>query len=503
MKKLLHIRDLLDTLYFLGQDDGTRMDEVNRGCMNGFTGSDDRDRLRHWLQARRQAETEHRLPGHLFASASTFLSIVLLFFALTAGFGGVFSFLAYTGKEPVNVLVFFALFIFIQGILAIGSALPLAFQVKAPASLSPFGVMMGHALSRIMEKGLGRLPAERRIEMLGLWRRLRSDTRAFGRTLFYLVFSRVQFFATLFACGALSAFLTRILFFDTAFGWQTTLNAAPEMVHRLAQALALPWSWCFPDGTGVPHLDAVAGSRMVLKEGIEKLSGAHLTAWWPFLAMGLLVYGVLPRGLLLLISRGSLKKAVDQEIMALPQVKLFIRVLSTPALATEVTEAHPAHAAEAELALRKKVTLGNPNQPVVHTQALTMVLVPSELADMVPRISLLVGNRVGRFSIRIVSMESPLELPDTQAPLYLIQEAWQAPIRETLDWIIALKSNMPDDLPLTVLLTGELGEETSPPPEESHVHIWTKVIAALVIPGLRVTKIEGLSIITPSQEPNP
>ncbi|SCY28789.1 DUF2868 domain-containing protein [Desulfoluna spongiiphila] len=500
MEKPFHIRDLLDTLHFLSIDEEkaetaghAEVDEANRRLVESRAGDDDRKRLERWLAARRQAdEMKNKHPGDLFGTASALLSVLLVCFAVTAGYGGVFSFLAYTGTEPVNVLVFFVLFILIQGILAAGSALPLAFRIKAPESLSPFGVMVGHLLSRAMEKGLKRLPAERRSETLGLWRRLRGNSRAFGRTLFFLLFSRVQLFATVFAAGALTAFCTRILFFDTAFGWQTTLgeSAAPQVVHRLAEGIALPWSWCFPQGVGTPTLEAVAGSRILLKEGIEGLSGAHLTAWWPFLAMGLLVYGLLPRICLLIASRRGLGKAVHRELLAWPQVRLLLDSVSGPSLATRVTEARRAEEAEAELNKRKSVTPRDNGDPGL-TPARPTVLVPEELQDMIPELTHHLAAPLMAPEIITVSMEAPAQHPKPHGRLYLVQEAWQAPIRETLDWIVDLRQSCPKHTPLTILLTGEMAEGTLDVPEEGHVNIWRKVVAALALPGLRVEVIKA------------
>jgi len=497
MKKPFYIRDLLDTLHFLSRDEQraetsghAEVDEANRRLVENLVGDGGRKRLERWLAARRKSEADGRLPGDLFCTASALLSVILVFCAVTAGYGGVFSFLAYTGTEPVNVLVFFVLFILIQGLLALGSALPLVFRIKASAHLSPFGVMMGHGLSRCVMMAMKRLPAERRTEALGLWRRLIGDSRAFGRTLFFLIFSRVQLFASLFATGALAAFITRILFFDTAFGWQTTLggNTAPEVVHRIATGVALPWAWCFPDGVGFPPLDAVVGSRILLKEGIQGLSGTHLTAWWPFLAMGLLVYGLLPRLFMLIASRRGLGNAVDRELMAWPQTRLLLESLSTPALATRVTEPHRAEEAEAELIKRKTVSPRD-NGVLSAPPARPTVLLPEELEGMVPDLAQRLAASLKSPEIIPVSLETPGQLPDPSGPLYLIQEAWQAPIRETLDWIVALKQSIPDEAPLTILLTGEITEGTIKAPEEGHVHIWRKVVAALALPGLRVEVI--------------
>lgn len=497
MEKPFHIRDLLDTLHFLSVDEEraeisghAEVDESNRRLVESQACDDDRARLAGWLSARRETAKETKRPGDLFVTASALLSAGLVGIGAITGYGGVFSFLAYSGAAPVNVLVFFVLFILIQALLATGSALPLLMKIKAPESLSPFGVMTGHLFSRAMEKAMKRLPAERRTETQGLWRRLQADSRAFGRTLFYLIFSRVQLFAVAFAVGALSAFATRILFFDTAFGWQTTIGegAAPQVVHGLAQWVALPWSWCFPDGVGVPNLDAVAGSRVLLKEGIKNLSGAHLTSWWPFLAMGLVMYGLLPRLCLLLVSQRGLKRAANRELLAAPQVRVLLEALCAHSLTTKVTESHRAEEAEAELTRRKTATPSDTTQAPAPEAPGPGVLVPEELEGMIPDLEQHLSGLLASPEIIPVSMEEPARLPDHHGRLYLVQEAWQAPIRETLDWIEELSRSC--TAPLTILLIGEVAEDALAPPEESHVHIWRKVIAALALPGLRVDVIE-------------
>ena len=95
-----------------------------------------------------------------------------------------------------------------------------------------------------------------------------------------------------FNLGVLGATLSKVVFSDMAFAWQSTLQLSPELLAELVRWVALPWSWIVPQA--YPTLSQIQGSQMVLKEGIAHLSSANLTAWWPFLCCSVAVYGLLP-----------------------------------------------------------------------------------------------------------------------------------------------------------------------------------------------------------------
>ena len=95
---------------------------------------------------------------------------------------------------------------------------------------------------------------------------------------------------------------------DLAFGWQSTLRVGAEGMGAVVSLLALPWSWLPPQWGLVPDLAQIEGSRIVLKDGIAALASADLAAWWPFLAMCLLLYAVLPRLVLLSLTHSCLRR---------------------------------------------------------------------------------------------------------------------------------------------------------------------------------------------------
>jgi hypothetical protein len=75
-----------------------------------------------------------------------------------------------------------------------------------------------------------------------------------------------QMFGICFNLGAIVTTIALEWFTDLAFGWGTALNVSPDSMHGIAQFLALPWSWLFGEGVGVPTLEQVEGTRISLKD---------------------------------------------------------------------------------------------------------------------------------------------------------------------------------------------------------------------------------------------
>jgi hypothetical protein len=73
----------------------------------------------------------------------------------------------------------------------------------------------------------------------------------------------------------------------------------PSTIHGIAHLIALPWSWLFGDGVGVPTLEQVAGTRINLKDPLFLLSAEHLRSWRWFLVLSVFTYGLVPRLVLL------------------------------------------------------------------------------------------------------------------------------------------------------------------------------------------------------------
>jgi hypothetical protein len=166
---------------------------------------------------------------------------------------------------------------------------------------------------------------------------LHLDTRSFRSLLFWPVFIVLSLGALGLSTGALGGTFFRIMVTDLAFGWQSTLLTSGETVHRLVTWMALPWSWVMPD-IFVPTLVQIEGSRIILKEGIVGLASEHLAAWWPFLCMGMLVYALIPRIVLVGLGRAARTIALAQFDLARPGYQRLLMRMRTPRMGMDIKE---------------------------------------------------------------------------------------------------------------------------------------------------------------------
>jgi len=161
--------------------------------------------------------------------------------------------LLYSGKELVNIFIYFA------------------FIVLIPALLSLFSFV-----SYFFVRGSSKLEGLK-LALLG---------------------------GTLFSLGALISLVLTITTKDIAFGWATTLNIDAMALKSLLDKIAIWKSFC---NSCTPSQELIELSRYnrlgsaVSKEQIEH--ALTLGQWWKFLALSIVFYGVILRGTLFAIAK--------------------------------------------------------------------------------------------------------------------------------------------------------------------------------------------------------
>jgi hypothetical protein len=321
MKKLWNIADLIDLEFFLNQDDGEDLDslaardrQIYIDLPSATQEAEPPKLLRAWISSRRDAlhreDGEIALPGRTWQEMLCLFFSIALFAGLFSGGGLAFSFLAYSGREPVNVAAYFAAFVLVQALLFLllaGSAFLRRIQGKniIEASLlyrllrRLFTGLLHKIMAGVQKKASQKVSAETRLKWSSYNSSIRQIRQRYGLLFLRPFFLVVQVFGVSFNIGVLAATLFKVIGADLAFGWQSTLQVTPASVHELVHWIALPWSR-LPD-TFIPTLSQIEGSRLVLKEGIYHLVNTDLTSWWPFLCFSVLCYGLLPRLMLLII----------------------------------------------------------------------------------------------------------------------------------------------------------------------------------------------------------
>ncbi len=377
----IHLRDIIDLDFLLSLDERERsgsLDEIlarDRDIFNHLDNPDldDKGLIFSWLSYRRlvffhetkglsshpapdriqvpagyQNLPRDSLPGTLFSNLFKWMAGGLGVTGFVLGVLMVYSFLAYHGSRPVNVTVFASFFIIFQALLSVlACGVMLNRMVRKQRRTIGFGISFFPALvsgfffkklSGLLKKTKNMPGGGAVAAMADAGSLVVMKNREYNGILFWPFFILSSFFALSFSTGALCGTLFRVLVTDLAFGWQSTLLTSGTQVHDLVSWMALPWSWLSSGTFALPSLEQVEGSRILLKEGILGLATEHLISWWPFLCMGILVYGVLVRGLLVIGAGLAQKKALAQFDFQQPRYRRLMAGMTSPTMDMEIQE---------------------------------------------------------------------------------------------------------------------------------------------------------------------
>ncbi len=235
--------------------------------------------------------------GRTFESALGWLHVLLAAAGVLAGGGLALGLLDNRGPHPVNVLDALGLLVGVQ--LALLLALAVALVPRRRSSWAPSPGFLQALLRRVLRLFMREAEAKDLLWNLALRRQANQELER------WVLVRATQIFGVAFNLAALACCLYRILFSDVAFGWSTTLQCGPAQVQHLVDLLAAPWCWLYPAGspslrvvewTQYSHLE---GRYLLHAAGERSAAASAVSEWWPFLVLSLLVYGLIPRALLL------------------------------------------------------------------------------------------------------------------------------------------------------------------------------------------------------------
>ena len=506
------IKDLIDLEFFLHGDEGKDEETLIRRDRAIFLNiasppakhpPSRRYLVRGWLEARKKDQQEPILPGTAFHETLALLKWIAFLLGLLSGGGIALSLLQYQGVQPVNVSGYVGLLIVLQAILLLllGGGFLLRrfvrFFRRKTLLASFWGALLYGLAKRTTTSGLDRLPEGRRARLQATLGLLKSRRTVYGSLFFMPVFMISQLFGLAFNIGALVATLTRVLTSDLAFGWQTTVQVGSEMVYKLVRILALPWSWLAPEGVGFPTLVQVENSRIILKEGIAHLATPDLVAWWPFLCLGIVFFGVLPRLALCLVTWMSRRIALKRLDFSHAACDSLVRRMQTPLLETtpqgreeERDEAAiPENSYETTELFKTEPNLGVAllnEELTARTAQPEIIRAGEEYFSMSIGEILEVGGRLDQDQ-EVLEHLKGMDWEGKQSGVLFIQEAWQPPILETLAFFRQLRMNLPEKGKIAVLLIGKPTPETVfTPPGKIDRKVWEEQLQALGDPYLGI-----------------
>lgn len=413
--------------------------------------------------------------------------------------------LAYDGSHPVNLIAVLMLLVGLPGIFLLLTLLLLPGRMPGLGWLQQLlaSLNVGQWLTRWLSykiattsdslsahDGLG-------LGALSGWRASRSATARVGK---WLMLAISQAFTIGFFVGALGALLALVSFTDLAFGWSTTLELSPQTLVHWVQTSAAPWAAWLPQAA--PSTELILQSQYFRAAG-SSANAQQLGGWWPYLVMCLLIYGLLPRLLLLLLSRWRLADATQHLLLDDPQVVALFERLQTPWVERSIS------APETDIG----TGLAQP---------------PASVALPEGRYALVVWNQAAAISpirawLRGLSVEldaSPLQLSGHRAAteglsglteqlaevqhLLVVTKSWEPPLLELHDLLVALGALLPPAgrvmvLPLSLALVEELAGAAEPAGPEVAANklgavderIWRQSIAALNNPKILLATSDG------------
>ncbi len=495
MRYLLRFPDVLDLEWFLKQDEAADPRTVaERDRAIGLKALDARPSeapsLDFWLEERRRTVTTP-LPSALFRSARVLTGWGLGLAGLLAGTSLARALLAYSGQEPINVFLFLLAVVAPQTLLCLVSCVFVLFRRSAPLPVMSVLSLAWRAIAR--RAGRARHVADAAAMFPARGRH--------GRMLFWEAVRLSHLAGSAFAAGALASLLIGVVATDLAFGWQSTLRAGADGVHRVVGILSWPWSLAPASWNMTPTLDQIEGSRIILKDGAAALANADLAAWWPFLAMCLLVYALLPRLGLWLAARVTLTR-VERAFVHPDRGRIEDRMRAPLLGVRETSMSGP----PAPLPLETRNRTDRPVETVLEGEVGCVALVPEELAGRIPRAELdrLARGICGYPADRVVDLEFDVDgarnVAEACAGLawtggferfVLVVEAWQPPIREALLAVAALGRDNEAGRSVHVALVGRpAGGTWLTAPTDTERRVWTEALARLAPLRIPVFPVE-------------
>ncbi|PIE69872.1 MAG: hypothetical protein CSA22_10690 [Deltaproteobacteria bacterium] len=524
-----HFTDIVDLIHFSNQDN--RVHDAD-----GLSAIDQRDRtifldevepvvghlhasdlvvkrrvLRIWLQARRQlcaeAETADTplLPGSLFHHASRLTQLIVCLCGLITGIMAALSCLFYAGTRPVNVFIYLAVLVILPLILSLMTAMALLIRPDPGLSRLPLYPYLARNLiamtGKLHTSITGNDPTDAARRRAFTFPMSVADLRGEASSLlFWPVFQLAQTFGVSFSIGALIITLSRVATTDLAFGWQTTLPVSGETLHAFLSLMATPWKSFIPIEWALPSPEQIAGSRIILKDGIQHLQVTHLRAWWPFLILSLTVYALVPRLLLLAAGRLLQQSRIRRFLNEFSSADAIFLRMRTPSVHTQ-SPSLPTNVSDTPL-----IVMPTASEPAGADHTPAVILVPDELketfnrqASHCPVIKGLLPEPATTLFLELdpeidrLALTAFAETLDMDPPpvVILIMEAWQPPIRELMNYLDLLRSIFGTGTWIRVCLMGmDVPGKGFLPPSDEQVRVWKAAIFHRKDPAMRVDILE-------------
>lgn len=411
--------------------------------------------LAHWIASLRRG-TRGPSPGERVARAHVLANWLIFFFFVMVGAAVALAVLQFTGDHPINVLVVLGVFVLLQLINLLVTTAAFLWSRFSPGFLAQLPLV---ALIRRLVMRVGRR------EQVGRFLARRS---LYGGVERWILFRSVQLGAVAFNVGALLTFFAAVALTDLAFAWSTTLRIGAEGLHRFCEALALPWRAWLPEA--VPTVDLIHATQYFRLDaayvnapaGTRVQDAAAAGGWWPFLLMCVLVYGLLPRLVLVAWASLGMQRALRSLPFDTPEEAEVIARLTTPWVRS-VHEEDPGNVAPLGRGLpplARPAPLAENEHAIVVRWRDAEIPDPAFLDRLQQRFGAVIEEPVANAGGHDHAQDQALlaRLGASSHPVIVVAEPWNAPDRAFKRFVRSLRESSDPKRKVYVLLS-EGGDE--------------------------------------------
>lgn len=440
---------------------------------------DDTARLAWWMGRAEDVQADESADQVRGALSLAGVGLVALGLVLGAGVAlGVFY---YDGQQPVNVVAALGVFVFLQAgtlLLACLAALPARSLAQVPGLGAVQDVLRRASPGRLAFVFARFMPQELREALASAVGRSGAHRRVYGRVQLWAVLRWSQLFAFAFNLAAAAVFVALVLFTDLAFGWSTTLSIEHGAFHRLTSAVSLPWS---ATGYAVPGLELVERSRYYRGQPFDPVERG---AWWPFVLLAMLVYGLLPRGVALVWAHLALGRATRRALLATPGVSAVLHRLDRPGASTVES------VGEGGATAGQWPASGVGDRPAVIDWSRAAGSAGRARAVLGVEVDTLLpagGARTpGEDAALLEQVGRQVADAGNASGVVLLVKRWEPPMLETLEFLKALRLAVGERVPIWVCPLAEDAEGRRVSDDPEHLSQWVRRLRTLGDPWLRV-----------------
>jgi len=508
------IADLIDFEVLMAEDDATsneggkELEMRDRGICRSIqppTSTDSitgRGRLFHkWLEAR----LKDRFPGHDSPGKwiSWWFGVIKIGLAI-AGLGAaramVWSFFhglkAYDPSdktwhvEPIHVFDYW--------LVCIGLTLALSLfgfwvlLANGSTSTMPRPPMLARSfllgclkpvLTKIASRVSDGLISEHRLKVKAIYGAMSQRMALRGDAVSFEFLCLLQVFGLSFACGVLMFSGFDLANSNRTFRWEGILfdwdASASQSVIRV---ISTPWSWFAHEGSGFPNFEQIRST--ISNHDLSTLPHGAARAWARFVVLSALVYGVIPRAALYILSQIRLRRALYAANFDDPRSDALWERLMTPlVISVKGVESHfdPG-------SLSKSPSIIPPSSGS-HT-----IILPSDLND--PLLKEAVANFMRQKGLKVGETVILPELPRDilkvvaglpKSSVYVVHQSWMWQTGELKDLLREIRNSVGPKCSVILALLGKPnGEPLGDAPFARDVDVWQREIDALGDPYLGV-----------------